>query len=507
MEAEGWLRGNRSWAVQPRPAANKKPAQNMPGKRTTIRILAWFLLLAIAQTSALPQSQIGEPILDAFRSATQSWITPLLDAARGLFFLLAGIEFSWTGITLLLERHDLEGWVAAFLRKLMWLSFFFILLDNAADWIPKIISSFETIGLNAGVPGASLGGANGVQPSLVLANGFLIAGQLVNSIGNQNLFSLTGIVITLTMLFAVIMVVLCYVFIVIQFIMAKVESFIVLSAGFIYLGFGGSRWTSSYVERFLSSAVGVGIRLMVIYLMIGIGDRLARSWINLANSAATSSDLGTVVNYVFSIIAGVLIFASLSWSLPKVVASVLTGSPNLSGGDLLGTTAAVAGAPLLAAATVATAGAAAAGAGAAALGAGAAAAGGAASAGSSMMSAGQAAAAGADGGAGLGSAMAGSAGGEMSSMAAEAVPPPAPPASSASASAPASASTSAAVPPPSQPFSSATQPGANLLGGVQRAGDALAGALHGAHQTVSRLNMPDDGGGRQAAPPPFRTDS
>jgi len=484
----------------------------MPGKRTPIRILGWFLLVAIAQTGALAQSPlpIGEPILKQFQDATLSWINPLLGYAKGLFFLLAGIEFSWTAITLLLDRHDLEGWVAAFLRKLMWLSFFFILLDNAADWIPKIISSFEMIGVSAGVPGASLGGGS-VQPSAVLGNGLKIAAQLVGVIGSQNPFSITGIAIVLTMLFAVLMVLLCYAFIVLQFIMAKVESFIVLSAGFIYLGFGGSRWTSSYVERFLSTAIGVGIRLMVIYLMIGIGDRLAGTWINMASGAAGSSDLLTVVTTAFSIIASVLIFATLCWSLPKVVASVMTGSPNLSGGDLLGTSAAVAGVPLMAAAAVATGGAAAAGAGAAALGAGAAAAGGAASAASGMMSAGEAAGAGmsaaSGGGAGMGaSAIGGSAGAEMSggSVAAPAVPPPAPATSSVSASAPASASSSASVPPPSPPLASALQRGANLLRGVERVGDAVASPFHGAHQAIRSLHMPDDGGGRHAAPPPLK---
>lgn len=495
----------------------------MPGKRTTIRILGWFLLLAIAQTGALAQASpplIGEPILKQFQAATDAWISPLLGFARGLFFLLAGIEFAWTGITLLLDRHDLEGWVAAFLRKLMWLSFFFILLDNAADWIPKIISSFETIGVKTGIPGASLGGPNNVQPGAILGNGFNIAGSMVTAIGSQNLFSITGIAITLTMIFAIIMVLLCYVFIVIQFIMAKVESFIVLSAGFIYLGFGGSRWTSSYVERFLSSAVGVGIRLMVIYLMIGIGDRLAIDWINQANSIAGSSNLMTVVTTGFSIIAGVLIFATLCWSLPKVVASVMTGSPNLSGGDLLGTATAVAGAGALAVAGVASGGAALAGGGAALAGGAAAAGGGgaAAAAGGGGMSASAAAGmTGAGGAAGLGpSAMAGSemaggmggssaAGMSSGSMAAEAVPPPAPAASSVSASAPASASASASVPPP--PLASALQTGSNLLRGVQKVGDGLSKAAYGTHQAIRSLQMPDDGGGRHAAPPPLKMES
>ena len=59
--------------------------------------------------------------------------------------------------------------------------------------------------------------------------------------------------------------------------MALVESYVVVGAGFIFLGFGGSRWTAPYVERYIALAVAVGVKLMVLYMLIGAGMTLSAS--------------------------------------------------------------------------------------------------------------------------------------------------------------------------------------------------------------------------------------
>jgi hypothetical protein len=53
-------------------------------------------------------------------------------------------------IVLFLERHELQGWIAGFLKKLMTISFFYALLINQSTWFPAIINSFVQIGQQAG---------------------------------------------------------------------------------------------------------------------------------------------------------------------------------------------------------------------------------------------------------------------------------------------------------------------------------------------------------------------
>src|SRR5262249_16076199 len=152
------------------------------------------------------------------------------------------------------------------------------------------INSLQQIGSNASTGGGGSLGINnfGLQPDDILGRGMSITLELFSSAKDVGFFR-GSIAVALIMVFARIMVLICYVCIVLQFIMAKVESYIVISAGFIYLGFGGMRCTSSYVERFLGTAVGVGIRLMVLYLMVGLGDKLATAWMQEAKFASSSS--------------------------------------------------------------------------------------------------------------------------------------------------------------------------------------------------------------------------
>jgi type IV secretion system protein TrbL len=76
---------------------------------------------------------------------------------------------------------------------------------------------------------------------------------------------------------------LAYVVITLTFIMATVESYVVMSAGLIFLGFGASRWTVPYTERYISLVVSTGVRLMVLYMIIGLGQTLSNTWVQEAS--------------------------------------------------------------------------------------------------------------------------------------------------------------------------------------------------------------------------------
>jgi type IV secretion system protein TrbL len=229
----------------------------------------------------------------------------------------------------------------------------------------------------------------------------------------------------LVALFCALLIFLAYVVITLTFIMATVESYVVMSAGLIFLGFGASRWTVPYTERYISLVVSTGVRLMVLYMIIGLGQTLSTTWVQEASQIALST---AGLQSLFGLLASVIVFMALAWQVPKLASSVLQGSLQMGSSDLIAPAMSAAITAGTIAAVAATGGAALAG-GAAALGAGGAAAGGsaaggAAGAGGSFMP-------GAAGGLmpGMGTTMAGGGGsgaapgveGAMNS-----VPPPAP---------------------------------------------------------------------------------
>jgi type IV secretion system protein TrbL len=143
----------------------------------------------------------------------------------------------------------------------------------------------------------------------------------------------------LALVFAAILGFLAFVGITIQFIVAMIESYIVVGAGVIFLGFGGSRWTSSYVERYIALAVAVGVKILVLYMLIAGGMQVSEGWADVAAAVASQRDPAMSA---WDIAGGALIFLVLCWQAPKLISGLLGGSPTLTGGDLVSTTGAVA---------------------------------------------------------------------------------------------------------------------------------------------------------------------
>jgi len=295
----------------------------------------------------------------------------------------------------------------------MTISFFYALLINQSTWFPAIINSFVQIGQQAG-------GVSGyLNPSSILWTGVQISGAILaaclpSASAGATAGGIVGVLVpgagaaltaaslipALVALFCALLIFLAYVVITLTFIMATVESYVVMSAGLIFLGFGASRWTVPYTERYISLVVSTGVRLMVLYMIIGLGQTLSNTWVQEASQIALST---AGLQSLFGLLASVIVFMALAWQVPKLAGSILQGSLQMGSSDLI--------APAMSAAVVAgTIGAVAtAGVGAVAGGVGLLGAGGAAAAGSGAGAAGGASGVG-------GSFMPGAAGGMMPGM-------------------------------------------------------------------------------------------
>lgn len=323
-----------------------------------VAIASLFLPVAWAQQRPTFNTTIPSQIMDQFRDQRIQWTANVWVYANALFGILAVIEFAWSAAVMLLEKSDLQSWTSALVRKLMWIGAFYALLLNGRIWIPAIIDSFTQIGQNAAGVGA-------LSPSGVFMQGLLLAGALMEGASTSAFFTNPGT--SLALAFAALLIVISYTLITINFIVTLVESYLVVSVGFLFLGFGGSRWTAPYTERYIGLAVSIGIKIVLLYCLISAGLGLSIGWLDEAEAIAASA---RPVMTAFDVMGGSLIFMMCCWQIPKLFAAVMGGSPALTGGDLVAT-AAVVGSAALAVGGAAVAGVGAlAGAGSAAAGAG-----------------------------------------------------------------------------------------------------------------------------------------
>jgi type IV secretion system protein TrbL len=304
---------------------------------------SWLPVLAVAglavhvvfaQAGPAFNTTVPSQIVDQFRNERLQWTANVFIYANALFGILAVIEFAWSAAVMLLERSDLQSWTSALIRKLMWIGAFYALLLNGRVWIPAIIDSFTELGQNAA-------GLNALSPSGIFMQGLSLAGALMDGASTSAFFTNPGT--SLALAFAALLIVISYTLITINFIVTLVESYLVVSVGFIFLGFGGSRWTAPYTERYIGLAVSIGIKIVLLYCLISAGFDLSIGWLNEAQGIATSARPAMTA---FDVMGAALIFMMCCWQIPKLFAAVIGGSPALTGGDLIATSAVVGGAAL-----------------------------------------------------------------------------------------------------------------------------------------------------------------
>ena len=294
-------------------------------------LITVVFLIATAVAHAQGPSSVNGPssILDEYKGLQNAWITKLLGAAQRLFFLLAGIEVAWSFTLLAIEKADFQALTATIVRKVMWIGIFYAILlygvtPGGGGWIPAIIDSFHILGQNASSVGP-------LGPSAIVGFGVNMCVDLLYSLKGADF--LTSFASSLALVFCAVIIFVAYLAIAIQFVVAMVESYLVIGAGVIFLGFGGSRWTAAYVERYIAYAVSVGMKILVLYLLVGAGMTVSQGWIQVAQNAATSTDPARTG---FDLAAAAVMFLCVCWMSPKISSAMLGGVASMSGGDLAG---------------------------------------------------------------------------------------------------------------------------------------------------------------------------
>src|SRR5439155_659171 len=109
---------------------------------------------------------------------------------------------------------------------------------------------------------------------------------------------------------------------------ALLQSFIVIGAGILFIGSSGARWTKFFTERYLSYVASVGVKLFVLYLIMGVGMSIAARWVAVLNRGGFSPFP------FFYVMGGSLVFLFLTWHIPSVAAAMMVGAVHLSLADV-----------------------------------------------------------------------------------------------------------------------------------------------------------------------------
>lgn len=293
---------------------------HLNARRERVHVLAvqffrWGLFVAVVLVifTALAQAalaqEVAEDLTDEFRLAAGVWTDRLRPLAQRTFALLAGIEFAVSAVVWGFRREGFNEAVGQFFLKCAVLSFLFMCLIFFDEWIPAIVNSFVLAGQTAA-------GTPALNPTQVLELGLELYGKMMENVFGWGM--LTSPAETFAAVFGGFVVLLSFGVIAAQLVILLVESYIAVTAGVFFLGFAAFRGTAGFADRYLIWAVGVGIRLFLVYLVIGIGVGVAEGW------AEYIGTIGTIDYFAaFRVVMGALVFALVAIIIPNRTARYL----------------------------------------------------------------------------------------------------------------------------------------------------------------------------------------
>jgi type IV secretion system protein TrbL len=218
---------------------------------------------------------------------------------------------------------DLRQALLSTTNKILILGFFLALLMNGQTWMSDIINMFVTIGKQAsGVPSLS--------PSMLLLQGFKIFGTLLEQATKSGL--MLDLATAVALILGALVICAAFLLITFQFIVTQVQTFLAIGMGYLFLAFGGSRWTANYVERYFAYSVASGVKLMVLYMLAGAAWPLTTSWIMSAQAGPLSS---ASVESCWVVMCGAVLYAGIVWFASSQVSQMFGGSPNLTHSDFV----------------------------------------------------------------------------------------------------------------------------------------------------------------------------
>jgi type IV secretion system protein TrbL len=268
--------------------------------------------LMLAGPAFAQQGQVLTELENQVSSAAKGWETTIMDAARSLFWILAGIEVGIAAVWLAIQSASLDSWFAELVRRIMFIGFFAFVLTQGPTFAKAVVDSLYQIGAGSG----------SASPAEVFDAGIRVASQMSEQ-AKFGVFEDNALAIAAVLAMGI--VVICFSLVAAIFVAVMVEMYVGLLAGMIMLGLGGSSFTKDFAVRYLVYAFGVGMKLMALVMIAKIGSGVL---LGLAQAPTAETDQFITTLAIAGISVVVFIIAMY---VPNIMQGVVQGA-SVSGG-------------------------------------------------------------------------------------------------------------------------------------------------------------------------------
>lgn len=233
---------------------------------------------------------------------------------------LFSIQLIWMCLWFAFDSESISKTLSQFLRKSFIVLLFFTLMAHPA-WLMSILKTSTSMGNQlTGLP---------VDPSSIITNGIVIANKIIEPITKSSLLTL-GIG-ALVALICYVVIIYCFITVALDLAITLITSTALVSLSPLLLGFSGLPATSQIANQTLQAILGNAVKLLAMYIVVGIGAKTIDLTIKDIPSELISFD-----PYCW-ILATTLLFFRLSKSLPNQLAGIVShGMHDHQGSDIAG---------------------------------------------------------------------------------------------------------------------------------------------------------------------------
>jgi type IV secretion system protein TrbL len=308
---------------------------------------------------------VMDTFVNSFQAAEQTWFGKAQGYANDLFYLLLALDFVWLALTWVLTRKTFDELLPTFIRKVLVYGFFLALLVNAGTWIPAIVNSFQQVGTNVSavppltpstlvdigdslaygivtgdyagvakyVPGATVPPAPATTTSGTSSGAtcnwyVLCLNKAVDTVTMSVKEALNALMFFLISLIFAGITWVAFILMAFDLMITLIEAYVIMGVGVFFLGFGASRWTTKFADGVLNYAVSVGVKLMMLYIIIGVLINSVVPTVVGQLMVNTSSGNGVLPSLMMGG-AGMILMLLLSKSIPSKAQSLLGGGASL----------------------------------------------------------------------------------------------------------------------------------------------------------------------------------
>jgi type IV secretion system protein TrbL len=286
----------------------------MVGKKSMFRniLIASGLVLFACFPALAQQGNVLTALENQVVTAARGWESTVADAARSLFWILAGIEIGIAAVWLALQAASLDSWFAELVRRIMFIGLFAFILDQGPTFAKAIVDSLFQLGAEGG----------SASPAAIFDAGIEVASKMSQQV-QFGLFEDNSLAVAAV--FAMVVVVIAFSLVAAIFVAVIVEMYVGLLAGMIMLGLGGSSFTKDFAVRYLVYAFSVGMKMMALVMISRIGSDVL---IGLAE-APTAENQQFITSLAIAGISVVVFIISIY--VPNIMQGVVQGA-SVSGG-------------------------------------------------------------------------------------------------------------------------------------------------------------------------------